>query len=67
MDGAEGGGGRRRSQVCGMWRSATPLSPRDKLGTVPSNGKLSPPGLKTVDRGGAGRCGGGAMTVQLVG
>lgn len=48
MDGAEGGrtgtgtGWRRRSQVCGMWRSATPLSPRDKLETVPSNGKLSP-------------------------
>lgn len=63
----DGGGveGGWRSQVCGMWCSATALSPRDKLETVhfPPT-KSSPPdmlpGLKTVDTA-------ETMTVQLVG
>lgn len=63
--GVEGGGW--RSQVCGMWRSVTALSLRDKLETVhfPPTESSPPdilPGLKTVDT-----VRGGTMTVQLVG
>lgn len=69
MDGAEGWGvwtgWRRRSQVCGMWRSATrcPQEISWKLfpQTESSLPSTPPPGLKTVDRGdrGVGRGVGG--------